>query len=293
MDARIPTADRPCAGQRGRVMAGTILVYAPVILVGTGLNSLTANSVVVSQPWAEFRINLQTRLGRTWNEWNEGLPFFFTLLTMIGFVLSFYLHRHLSRTKVHLAIASILGFAIVLLIQRVAPYTRIWSFAQPWFYLWVGAGLAGLVQWLFGRGNLAYVFVIAALAGYPILSMGVTFQKGIYAEVTQPGLEETVSDYLLKDLRDGQQVAAVVPTGTQVKYYFSQKADYKRWFYDTSRQQPFDQLLVVVATNADQSLESVLERNGLLDQVNWREGEIVFSYKKVDIYRVDRIQEAP
>jgi hypothetical protein len=175
----------------------------------------------------------------------------------------------------------------------VAPYTRIWSFAQPWFYIWAGAGLAGLVQWLFGKGNLAYIFVIAALAGYPILSMGVTFQKGMYAEVTQPGLEETVSDYLLKELRDGQLVAAVVPTGTQVKYYFSQKADYKSWFYDTSRQQPFDQLLVVLATNADQSLESVLERNNLLDQVDWREGEIVYSYKKVDIYRVDRIQEAP
>ncbi len=275
------------------VIAGTVLVYAPVILAGTGLKSLIANGEVVSQPWSVFLINLRTRLGRTWIEWNDDLPFFFTLLTAIGFVISFYIHRRLSRTKVHLAFASILGFAIVLLIHRVAPYTRIWTFVQPWFYIWAGAGLAGLVQFLFGKGNLAYVFFIAALAIYPILSTGVSLQRGGYIEVSQPGVEETVSDALLTQLKDGQLVAAMVPTSTQIKYYFSQKADYKNWFYDTYLQQPFDQLLVVVATNTDQTMQSVLERNKLLDQVDWHNGKIVYSYKKVDVYLVDRLQEVP
>ncbi len=275
------------------VIAGTVLVYLPVILAGTGLKSLIANGEVVSQPWSIFIINLRTRLGRTWTEWNDALPFFFTFLTAIGFVISFYIHRRLSRTKVHLAVASVLGFAIVLLIHRVAPYTRIWTFVQPWFYIWAGAGLAGLVQFLFGKGNLAYVFFIAALAVYPILSIGVNLQRGGYTEVTQPGVEETVSAALLTELQDGQMVVAVVPTSTQIKYYFSQKAEYKNWFYDTYRQQPFDQLLVVVATNSDQTLQSVLERNKLLDQVGWQTGEIVYSYKKVDVYRVDRLQEVP
>lgn len=275
------------------VIAGTILVYLPVIMVGTGLKSLIANGEVVSQPWSVFLINLRTRLGRTWIEWNDDLPFFFTFLTVIGFVISFYIHRRLSRTKVHLAIASIIGFAIVLIIHRVAPYTRIWTFVQPWFYIWAGAGLAGLVQFLFGKGNLAYVFFIAALAVYPILSIGVNLQRGGYMEVTQPGVEETVSGELLTQLKDGQLIAAVVPTSTQIKYYFSQKADYKNWFYDTYRQQPFNQLLVVIANNSDQTLQSVLERNKLLDLVDWQNGEIIYSYKQVDVYRVNRLQEVP
>jgi uncharacterized membrane protein len=275
------------------VVGGTILVYSPVILAGTGWRSIVANGEVVSQPWGEFIINLQTRLGRTWREWNDTLPFLFSLLTLAGFALSLPLHRKLSSTKIHLALASLVGFAIVLLIHRVAPYTRIWTFAQPWFYIWAGAGLAGLVQLLFGRRNFAFILVTAAITIYLILSTAVDIQRNRWVEISQPGVEETVSEYLLDNQPADQLVAAVVPASTQIKFYYSQKANYKDRFYDTARQQSFNQLLVVVDTKDGHSIESVLERNKLLGQVDWLNAEPVYEYKRITIYKVNRIMEVP
>lgn len=275
------------------VAGGTILVYAPVILVGTGWRSIFANGEVVSQPWQDFIINLQTRLGRTWSEWNDTVPFLTTLLTLVGFAASIPLHQKISSTKIHLAAASAIGFGIVLVLHRVAPYTRIWTFVQPWFYIWAAAGLAGLIQMLFGRRNMAYLLVVTVISIYPILSTAVDVQKNRWVEISQPGIEQTVANYLFQEEKEGQLVAAVVPLSTQIKFYYRQMGDYKAWFYDTARQQPFSQLLVVVDDKADQTIETVLERNKVLALVDWQNAKQVYEYKRIKIYQVDRLAEVP
>jgi hypothetical protein len=146
---------------------------------------------------------------------------------------------------------------------------------------------------LFGRRNFAFLLMTVAITIYPILSTTVDIQRNRWSEISQPGVEETISEYLLDNQQENQLVAAVVPASTQIKFYYSQKANYKTRFYDTARQQPFDNLLVVVDKKDDHTIESVLDRNKLLGQVDWLNAEPVYEYKRITIYKVNRIMEVP
>lgn len=275
------------------VIIGTILLYSPVIVWGTGLKSLISNGEVVSQPWQEFLINLRVRLFRTWGEWNDHVSGFFTILTLIGFFASIFLHRLVSRHRIHLAAASLVGFGIVLLLHRVAPYTRIWAFALVWFYLLSAGGWVALIQLLVGKGNLAYLLILTTLAAYPLLEIGVTIQGAKFKDVTATGVEEETARYLSQNLKEGEQVLGVLPFNTQVKFYFSLMGDYERWFYNTAKPAPFTDAIVIVAKKYDQTLETVLERNRVQDNVDPTKAELIHSYKQVEVYRVPSAGGSP
>lgn len=268
------------------VIIGTVILYSPVIFWGTGLKSLISNGEVVSQPWQEFLTNLRVRLLRTWDEWNDHFSGFFTVITLIGFFASIFLHRIVARHRIHLAAASLVGFGLVLLLHRVAPYTRIWAFALAWFYLVSAGGWAALIQLLVGKGNLAYVLILTTLAAYPLLEIGVAIQGAKFKDVTATGVEEETARYLAQNLADGEQVLGVIPFNTQVKFYFSLMGDYERWFYNTAKPTPFDDAIVIVATKYDQTLETVLERNQVQEQVDSKQAELIHTYKHVEVYRV-------
>ncbi len=276
------------------VILGTILLYLPVIIWGTGVKSLIANGEVVSQPWQEFTLDLRARLRNTWTEWNSNVSGFFTILTLIGFFASLFLHRLVSKNRLHLAVASLFGFAIILYLQRVAPYTRIWAFALAWFYLVSAGGLTALVQLLVGRNNLAYLLILTTMAAYPLLEIGVAIQNATFKDVTAMGVEEATARYLKQSLEEGEQVMGVLPFNTQVKFYFSLMGDdYERWFYNTALPVPFDNAIVMVATKHDQTLETVIERNHIEDLVDPAEAELIHTYKHVQIYRIPSNGEVP
>ncbi len=268
------------------VIIGTGILYSPVIIWGTGLKSIISNGEVVSQPWHEFTINLRVRLLRTWEEWNDNSSAFFTIITLIGFFASIFLHKLVARNRIHLAVASLIGFGLILVMHRVAPYTRIWAFALAWFYVISAGGWSALIQLLVGKGNLAYILILTTLAAYPLLEIGVAIQGAKFKDVRATGVEEETAIYLAQNLVDGEQVMGVVPFNTQVKFYYSLMGDYERWFYNTAKPVPFTDAIVMVATKYDQTIDSVLERNKVDGIVDASQADLIHTYKHVQIYRV-------
>ncbi len=99
--ASLLTAPLPRAERLGRLKdvilvtllaaLGTLLLYAPVILFGTGWHSLTGNDIVEPQTWPHFVANLRPRLSNTLFSWLMGLPPGVAVLFGIGLVASILL----------------------------------------------------------------------------------------------------------------------------------------------------------------------------------------------------------
>ncbi len=61
--------------------------YLPVLLVGTGIQSITSNEFVSSLSWGDFFPTLFSRIKRVWQEWNDRVPNWMSALVVIGFFL--------------------------------------------------------------------------------------------------------------------------------------------------------------------------------------------------------------
>jgi hypothetical protein len=271
------------------VLAGVILTYLPVAVFGTGFHSVFANGYVSPEAAGDFIPNLTSRLSLTWKTWNNHLPLVLTFLTAAGFLLSLAFHLKTSRYRVHLAVASLVLIPI-LLIQKVAPLWRVWQFMQGWYYLWAGAGLAGLFA-LIKTEKFAWVkgFLIWLMVIYPLADRTAWIFGHDYPDITQSGVNEDVARMLNSQVRDGDLIVSVLPMNTQIKFYFHQLADDQRWFYNTKHKPAFNQALVVVDPRAGDTLASVLTQNDLEDRVDIQAAAVTGTVGKVQIYRVPSI----
>ena len=272
------------------VIVVVIILYLPVVIWGSGFSSIVSNGVVTPEPFNQFSHNLIARLGRTWQEWNEGLLLLLSILQVLGLLVSLVIHRRAARQPVHLLPALVLGVLPIILWQRVAPWTRIWLFVLPLYAIWAAAGLISLTGWLMKKLDKRYgIVVIAILCIIPFADRVVRIAQEGPANINAAGVEQNVAEFLVQEVSPGDMIVAVTPMSTQIKFYFWQAADYERWFYNTNIQQTFSNLIVLVGTKYGDSLESVLEKNHLSDQIDRSTFELVYTYKHVEVYRVEAL----
>jgi hypothetical protein len=276
----------PVFGSAALTFMGTIVVYLPVILYGTGYRSLTSNNFVAPEAWPVFWPDFINRLQNTWGSWYMDTSIVLAILSVIGFAVSLLLHRRGSSTRLHLAIPTVVVIFTIVIVQRVAPMPRIWQFLQGWFDLWVGAGLAWLLGLIpGGRWKHAPTLLLAALTLFALADRTIQVSREA-PKLSQPGVEESVAHLLKDQVHKGDLIVTVIPMSTQIKYYYNQLDDYRSWFYNSGQNQTVSQVLVVVNAKYDETLESNLSRNKLLDRVDMNQAVQTAAYKQVVIYRI-------
>jgi 4-amino-4-deoxy-L-arabinose transferase-like glycosyltransferase len=107
----------------------TILLYTPIIIF-SGLDTLIGNSVISSLNWEDFQQSIWVRVRNTWGDWTAGVPTFIIVLLVIGAIISLIFHRKLSAHRFPLQIAAVIWIAMALILQKVAPWPRIWLFLR-------------------------------------------------------------------------------------------------------------------------------------------------------------------
>ncbi len=117
----------------------TGFLYLPIVYT-SGLQSVVGNDVIESLSWADFTQSLLPRINNTWREWNRALHPIISWIAIIGLVASFIVPRLPRNRRVPLILAGILWIAAALVVQRVAPWPRIWIFLLPFFVIWITAG---------------------------------------------------------------------------------------------------------------------------------------------------------
>jgi hypothetical protein len=201
----------------------TVLLYAPV-LISFGLKSIVANRFVVPKPWPRFVTALPRSLATTWEQWNLGVPRAVTLLLAAGLVAATVLHRSAARQRVPVLAAAVVWLVPVLLVKRVVPFPRVWSFLFP---LYAGVACAGVVVVLQAlvprlRRSGSVGFAGTAVVLFLWLALGTVRSGAALALNERHGLRDVARITL--DLRDALQpddkVIAVCPSDAPMMYYF-------------------------------------------------------------------------
>jgi hypothetical protein len=187
----------------------TLLLYLPVVII-SGPDKLAANRFVVPLPLAELPGALVHSFVSTWGFWNRDVPLVLAALLLLGFCITIV--AELRDRRVPLGLLAALVCLLLVLVQRVAPFERVWLFLLPLYLIVASAGLARFVD---GR-LLALVF--GATLAYTTLTSGSILdsaETGVFPDA------EAVARALAPRLAPDDAVSTQLPASLpELQYYF-------------------------------------------------------------------------
>ena len=196
------------------------LTYVPVMLV-SGADKLVSNRFVVPLDLAELSTELPVSLARTWGFWNRDVPLVVSALLVVGFIVAGV--AEVRRRRVPLALLAPAVCLAIVLVQRVAPFERVWLFLLPLYVSVASGGLSRLLETprLPGQRFSGAVFgsVLAGFLGYATLTSGSILsspETGTFADA------QAVTRALQPVLASDDAVLTTLPASLpELQYYFA------------------------------------------------------------------------
>jgi hypothetical protein len=271
----------------------TALFYLPVFR-SMGVQAVVGNRFVSALEWDDFSESVVARLRNTWLFWNTSVPPFVSVVTVAGFLISLVFHWKISRQRLPYALVAAAWFALVLYIQKVAPWPRVWLFLLPLFYIGAAAGIMVLARKALDlikavKARQA-VFVLAVLAVSGLLSAyQIRDQAGkSFKAPGSMGESEEATLFLKGRLQAGDAVAIVSPVNIPTHYYFIRYGVPTSYLCGARCDSGFRQVFVVVNGREGQTLESVLDKLKLAGLIDPGAGQVVHQYAATTIYAFER-----
>jgi dolichyl-phosphate-mannose-protein mannosyltransferase len=176
------------------------VLYLPIV-AASGLSSLVRNDFVESLPWSVFTDELPDSLASTWRGWHRDSPLPLDVMLTAGFLVALVLHRRLSRFAWPPAVAAMVWIVPVVVVQRVAPFERVWLFLLPLYLITAAAGIVFALRPLVTRiASEAVVAIVLAIVLAGALGGNAVATQSVYDS------EDTST------FRDGDQVAGLLTT---------------------------------------------------------------------------------
>jgi MFS family permease len=186
-----------------------LLLYLPVVLI-SGPDRLMANRFVVPLDGPELVRELPHSLEQTWVLWNRDVPWAAAALLLGGFVAISLVE--VRRRQIPLGLFAAAVCLVMAVLQRVAPFERVWLFLLPLYFVVASGGLARLVD-----GRLLGVG-FAAILGFMTLSSGsilASTETGAFPDA------EAIAFSLRGRLGADDAVVTMVPASLpELQYYF-------------------------------------------------------------------------
>jgi uncharacterized membrane protein len=265
----------------------TGILYLPIIL-SSGLGSIIGNDVVETLSWSEFTQSLLPRIKNTWNEWNRALPPFLSLIAIIGLAASFFLPKLPKNRRVPLILAAVLWIATALVVQRVAPWPRIWLFLLPFFVIWIAAGIIGLFDLLIKKlpkSEYLMLLLLGILIVTPLVAALVRTYPQYSEKLFSKGEVELVADFLSDYLQEGDVVVVTSPDTVVLKYYLARN-NIDKEFTELVKGKDVNRSIVVVNNAHEQTLQFVLDRRSFLDDVQLDSAEEIYRSRRFILYQL-------
>lgn len=241
----------------------TLIFYLPILLV-SGPASLFGNRFIQSLSWQNFLGNLPVRAADTWSAWTGSWSLFIGISFAAGLLLSIILHSRTARFRVHLLLPAFLGIGGVLVLQRVTPLARIWSFLLPVLLLVASAGLVGGVRYLLSSmGKRAWQTPVFAgaliLLSISLILNSLQTNPESMDEYYGPVREtQQIAVQLTDQLEVGEVIVANSPIQAPLRFYLLGLGIPESTFYNKQDPVPFKQALIVIERGTD--LENELAR---------------------------------
>jgi len=264
-----------------------LILYLPIIL-NSGIQSLIGNDVIEALSWSDFTQSIEPRIKNTWLEWNRGLPHAISLIAIIGLIASLFVPKLPKDRRMPLILAGILWIGTALLVQRVAPWPRIWLFLLPFFVIWISAGIIGLFELVFRRiprGDSLMVGLIGILIAVPLITGLMRNYPQYDQKLHSQGEVEKVADFLKDYLQPADVVVVTSPDTVVLKYYLRRNGLAKE-FTELEKGKSFEKAIVVVNQAQGQTLEYVLKRRNYLDDVNIASVDEIYRSRRFILYQL-------
>lgn len=179
------------------------VLYLPVVLV-SGPDKIVGNRFVLPLGIGELMSELARTLGQTWAFWNRDVPLPFTALLVLGFGIGSW--------RVRLGLLALGVCLVMVLLQRVAPFERVWLFLLPLYLTIAAGGLAGFVDGRILAAAFGLVLGFVTLTSGSILSSSET---GTFPDA------EAVARTLGPRLAPDDAVQTTLPASLpELQYYF-------------------------------------------------------------------------
>jgi hypothetical protein len=263
----------------------TVLFYAPILISSVG-NPLIGNNALEALSWSELIESIPVRIRNTWREWIEGLPAFTIYGIVAGLIVSLFVPKMPRSRKVPLALGGVLWISLALIVQRVAPWPRIWLFLLPFILIWASAGIIGLSRIALNRVSWGNSLGSAILIAFILASMSASLarsaryfseNRGVLGDV------EMVSVFLEENLKKDDVVVVTSPNTITLKYYLRRQGIAAE-VTELNKLKLFQRAIVVVNRGLGQNLEYVLERRSFLDNVVPESAKLIYESGRFQIF---------
>lgn len=275
----------------------TFILYSPVIIFGTGLDSILHNEIVQSRSWSYFVESLNPRIVKTWADWTEDLTPSIQYLLSGGFLVSVFFYRKASNQKLPLQLFLFLAVAILLVLQRIAPLQRIWMYLELFCVVFSVAGLMWVVEITFrktvGEKILNGIFPAAALLFVSAFLISSTVNTQSTAALADRTVlpEQYAAEYIANHMRPGDVILAAGPVDMLTAYHLKILGVSYEVFYQRKHPVEFQNALVVLRTRGKfDTPAKVIESYQLLSQLDPSDAELVFEYGDLQVYSIQAIK---
>jgi hypothetical protein len=186
-------------------------------------------------------------------------------------------------------LAALLWIGLALVVQRVAPWPRVWLFLLPLFVTWAAAGWVWLLDWMGEKlpaarpaANVALVLLVVT----PLALALVKDTRSYLEDRGDRGYVEETALFLKDTLQEGDVLLLAAPDATVLRYYLERNG--APWDYaEGIKQKDFRRALVVVNRRNEQTAEWLLERKGITGRVDLGTLEVLFEGWPLEVYAVE------
>lgn len=237
------------------IVAITILLYTPAVAV-SGLHAITANEYVMPLAWNKLISNVPCTVYQTWLEWNRDIPFPVPWILLGGFLFSLLFHHKLGQNRFSIFIAIVLWCIVMLFVQRLNPYRRVWLFLLPLYLIMASAGIAHFVH-LINFSIKSHVSnlcpFIAILLCISLGITGIRTQSVIYANSSSETLLDAkqITPTLKQLLHTGDALVIVCPSNFPLMYYFYKNNISLDYFYFNTHIKNTERIILILSKNRE------------------------------------------
>jgi len=271
----------------------TFLLYSPVIFFGTGAGSILNNEIVEPRTWSNFVDKIGQRSLKTWEDWMLNIAPLIQYALLVGFLLSLFFYRKASNQRLPLQGFMALAILILLLLQRVAPFPRVWIYLEVFYMLFAGAGLMWLVQVLLSTSgrSISAEKIISTLI---LLTVLVTFSAR-YINTRQASVradqsilpEQQAAEFLATRLNAEDTILSMAPVDYRTAYYLYMNGVPYDVFYERDHPVDIQNAIIILRTNSEYSSpESVTDFFNVTSNLDLPRAELLFEYGPLNVFSV-------
>jgi len=257
----------------------TVVLYSPS-LVRQGLRPIIANRYVRPRQFAVFLDQLPSFVRGLSAQFYLPVPDLLALCVLLMGVAAILFHRRIARHRLPVILPLLAAPLVLVPVQRVVPYVRVWTYLLPVFYMLAAAGAVLLLRPVRRRWKRSVQ--ITALGALVLPGIFVLQPRG---ELSSGKPYRDITLQLRHELRAGDTIVSYNPVSESLIYYF-RVYDVSGTYFYPGEFDSGDRILVVVR-EPSQSLDGVLKRVTGAHLVPASDSPLIVQSGPLKVYAVD------